>query len=588
MIFHIFTCSQFFFVTKIHLAIRILMVMFFSLFSAVVDDERVIRNAAIKFESQHEECVRVLPYLNNGDVEIHLYVYCDRSGILSKLKHAAQASFGQKSWKLIWKDLYNDGFKLLKVTSVEHSSGEQKRLEATQVDQIDEIINKNLHVFSNHRNVTAVQPSFKVTNSAQTEEACIAVYVLGKGQIPMGEYAIPCTIGSYPVDIVNGFFVRTKNPSQTREAHKQDDFLRLGTSIGIKGKQSSGTLGAIVKDTNNGTLYALSCDHVMNDANESEIIHPGLDVYYNYLHYNLKEYKAEIGRIPRPNVELPPISDDILKDHSKLEEKFSELKTEKEKYSASERFSRAHLQNSTKFELILQEAFSKRPRDIARYHVGVRGNVRSKNNNDREYYINAAISELNEDEVKNLKVRGDLEIIGTSSHFPSGECTSVTTDFEGLRFFKSGSGTGFTQPGIVVESIYVKGSESELNSMWTNVPCLNCKKQKAAESQAQEWRGPCEQCKPDGWFKRCLCIKQKGPFGDFSGNGDSGAVVFEKRENQSASPGLGIIFAVCFNQYQTIVLVSPLEIALEELSRKVDEKTPNSRPCRLQMASTFY
>ena len=564
------------------------MVMFFSLLSTAVDDEHVIWNAAIKFESEHEECVRVLPYLNSGDVEIHLYVYCDRSGIPSKLKDAAQASFGQKSWKIIWKDLYNDGFKLLKATSIEYSSGEQKRLEATQVEQIDEIINKNLHVFSNHRNVTAVQPSFKVTNSAQTEEACIAVYVLGKEQIPMGEYEIPCTIGSYPVDIVNGFFLRAKDPKQTQEAHEQDDVLRLGTSIGINGKQSSGTLGAIVKD-NNGTLYALSCKHVMKDAYESEIIHPGLDVYCNCLHYNLERYKGEIGRIPRPNVELPPISDDILEDTAKLKKKFSDLKKEKEKYSASEGCSSDHLQESTKVELTLQEVFDKRPRVIAKYHVGVRGNVRSKKNNDRECYIDAAISELSKDEVKKLKAKGDLNIIGTP-HFPSGECTSVTTDFEGLFFFKSGSGTGFTAPGVLVGPCYVKGSEfdHELNSTLLNVPCLNCNQRKAAESQAQEQRGPCEQCKPDGWLKRCLCIKHKLLSGSFCDIGDSGAVVFEKRRNQSPSPGVGMIFGVFYHQYGNIALASPLEIALEELSRKVDEKTPNSRPCQLQMASKFY
>ena len=79
------------------MAISVLMVMFFSLFSTVAVDERVIRNAAIKFESEHEECLCVLPYLNNGDVEIHLYVYCYRTGIPSELKHAAQAVFEPKA-----------------------------------------------------------------------------------------------------------------------------------------------------------------------------------------------------------------------------------------------------------------------------------------------------------------------------------------------------------------------------------------------------------------------------------------------------------------------------------------------------------
>ena len=585
MIFHIFTCSIFF-VTKIHVAISILMVMLFSLFPTVVDDELVVRNAAIKFESEHEECVRVLPYLHNGDVEIHLYVYCDRSGIPSELKRAAQAFFGHKGWKLIWADLYNDAFKLLKVTSLEYSSGEPKSLEASQADQIDEIINKNLHVFSNHRNVTALQPSFKVTNLVQTEEACIAVYVLGKGQIPLGESAIPRAIGSYPVDIVNGFFVRTKDPYPTREAHKQDDVLRFGASFGGNEKESSGTLGAIVKDVNSGTLYALSCDHVMNGAVESKIIHPGLDVHHNYLHYNLNEFKGWIQRIPERPVKLPPISNDILKETAKLKEKFSELKTTKEKYSASKGCSLDHTQKSIKYEEILEEAFEKPPRVIAKYLVGVRGNVGSEKNNGREYFIDAAISELNEDEVKNLKAKKDVEIIGTP-HYPSGECTSVTTDFEGLHFFKSGSATGFTQRGVLVDSSYIKGSESESNSIWTNVPCINCNSKKAAESQGQGQSCPCEQCKPNKWLKRCLCIKQKGldPFSDI---GDSGAVVFENRGNaQTGYPGFGIIFGMIQCQYYIFALVSPLEIALEALSRKVTDMRPNSELCQLQLVSTY-
>ena len=564
-----------------------MIIMFFSLFSTVVDDERVIWNAAIKFESEHDECVRVLPYFNENDVEIQLYVYCDRSsGIPSELKDAAQASFGHMGWKLVWADLYNDAFKLLKVTSIEYSSGEPKRLDASQVDQIDEIINENLHVFSSHRNVTAVKPSFKVTNSVETEDACIAVYVLGKGQIPLGELAIPCTIGSYPVDIVNGFFVKTKDPNPTQEAHKQD-VLRFGTSIGIKGKQSSGTLGAIVKDLNSGTFYALSCDHVMNDAVESEIIHPGLDVYLNYLHHNLNEYKGWIERIPRPPVELPPISDDILQDPAELQKKFSELKTAKAEYTTSAGYSKGSLENTTRYQETLQEAFAKEPRVIAKYLVGVRGNVRSEKNNGKKYFIDAAIAELKDDEVKNLMAKEEVEIIGTP-HYPSGECASVTTDFEELEFFKSGSATGFTQSGVLVDSSYIKDSESVSNSIWTNVPCINCTQKEAAESQVRELPGPCEQCKGrNGWLERCLCIKQKG-HNPFCGKGDSGAVVFGKRRNaQTGYPGCGIIFGVFQCQYYIFALMSPLEIALEVLSRKVSDMRPNSEPCKLQLVSKY-
>ena len=208
------------------------MVFFFSLCSSLVD-EYVIRNATSKFEAEHEECVRVLPYLQNGDVEIHLYVCNDRFGIPTELKNAAQAFFGETGWKLTWADLYNDAFNLLKVTSIEYSSEEPKRLEASKVDEIDEIISKHLHVFSNHRNVTALQPSLKVTDSVQTQEACIVAHVLRKGQIPLGESVIPDAIGSCPVDIVNGFCVKITDWYEPHRRMSRKSFYVWELALGL-------------------------------------------------------------------------------------------------------------------------------------------------------------------------------------------------------------------------------------------------------------------------------------------------------------------------------------------------------------------
>ena len=584
-----------FFVTKIQGAKCILMLVFFSLFSSVVD-ERVIRNKTMKFEAEHEECIRVLPYLNNGEVEIHLYVYGDKSGIPTNIVKAAQAFFGQTGWKLIWKDLYNDAFNLLEVTSIEYSSGEPKRIKASQVDEIEEIINNHLHVFSNHRNVTAVQPSFKVTESVQTEEACIVVYVLGKGQIPMGEKEIPRDIGPYRVDIVNGFCVRTNDPYMPKEAHKQKDFLRLGASIGVKGKQSSGTLGAIVEDENSGTLYVLSCDHVVNNADERRIIHPGLDVYLNCLRFNLNGYKDWINRITGLDLQLPPISDDTPEETG-LQEIFDELKTKKEKYVDPKKCSNSAKEQITIFERNLEEAFGKRPRLIASYSVGVRRNVRSEPNG-REHFIDAAISELNEDEVKNVKAEHFLQIIDTT-HYPSGICIPATTNetMNVEEVFKSGSATGFTESNLILgNSVSVPRAIDNFHQngdcAWIDVDCINCKKRKTAQSQGQELPDSCEQCREDRWLKRCLCIQQHGrkPFSD---KGDSGAVIFAKlrKENrnecQLPSDGFGIIFAELPTQYGNFAIASPLEIALKELSRKVSESRPNSEPCQLRLASSF-
>jgi len=563
-----------------------LIVFFFPLFFTVAN-ERLIWNAAIKFEAEHEECVRVLPYVQSGEVEIHLYVYNDRSGIPTELKDAALAFFGQKGWKLIWLDLYNDAFNLLKVTPIVYSSGEPQRLEASQVDEIDEVINNHLHVFSKHRNVTAAQPSFKVTDSVQTQTVCIVVYVLGKGQIPLGESAIPDTIGSYPVDIVNGFCVRTKDPHPPTEAHEQKEFLHLGASIGVKGKDSSGTLGAIVEDVNNDTLYVLSCDHVMNDADEEKIIHPGLDVYLNYLRYHFDYYRGLVERTIGHAVNLPESPDGMFQE-TELQEMFSVLRTQKNDYIASgiRRVSESRLNQIRVYESKLEEAFGKRPRVIAKYSAGVRCNVKLETNNGKEHFVDAAISELNEDEVAKVKAEGEVVIIGTN-HYPNGECLSATAAVKDL--FKSGSATGYTRSNRLVDELgnrptYIRGQG---NGRWIDVECINCSKTGPAQSQARDVLSPCEQCKPERWLKRCLCIQQQGskPFSD---DGDSGAVIFEARENEKfAAPGFAIIFAELSAQYYKFAIALPLEIALEALSQKVSKLRPNSKPCQLKLASKF-
>ena len=550
------------------------MVFFFSLFSTVVA-ERDIWNAVTIFEAKHEHCIRVLPYLQNGDVEIHLYVYNDRSGIPTELKNAAGAFFGEKGWKLVWADLYNDAFNLLKVTSIEYASGEPKRLEASKVDEIDAIINNHLHVFSEHRNVTAVQPSFKVTNSVQTQEACIVVYVFGKGKIPLGDTKIPCTIGSYPVDIVNGFCVRTKAPYLPKEAHEQNEFLRLGASIGVNGKQSSGTLGAIVEDVESGTLYALSCDHVMNDAVQSEIIHPGLDVYLNYLRYHLGEYEGWIKRVTGRDDNLPQLDDSL--GETELRQLFIDLKRRNEEMNITGPMPTHKLKKMRYHEGMLKEAFGKQPRVVAKYHAGVRRNVQ----NAEEHFIDAAISELNKDEVQKVKAETEVVIIGTN-HYPSGECLPAKAEVEDL--FKSGSATGFTQSGRHVYELgdrptYIR---AERNGSWTDVRCINCSKSVPAQSQALDLIGPCEQCMPQKWLKRCLCIRGKEPFCD---NGDSGAVIFEKRGNELESPGFAIIFAELETQYFKFAIASPLEIALKALSQKVSDR--DGKLCQLKLASKF-
>ena len=106
------------------------------------------------------------------------FVFSSKSGVPQKLKDAAQECFRGIKVKLEWFDLYSDATEILKVTPMEFPSGKPERFNE---------INKNLHVLVKHRNVTAVQASFKIINSKQTKQPCFAIYVLGKGSIPVGE-----------------------------------------------------------------------------------------------------------------------------------------------------------------------------------------------------------------------------------------------------------------------------------------------------------------------------------------------------------------------------------------------------------------
>ena len=149
---------------------------------------------AMDFEAKHRECVRVLTYTDDGHVKVKLFVLSGKSGIPETLKAAAQYIFKEMDVKLEWLDLYRDVDEILKIRPLKYPSGTQQVLEDSQVDEINKTIYKNLHVLVRHRNITAVQPSLKITNSKQTGIPCITLYVLCKGIIPDGECSFPLTL----------------------------------------------------------------------------------------------------------------------------------------------------------------------------------------------------------------------------------------------------------------------------------------------------------------------------------------------------------------------------------------------------------
>lgn len=542
---------------------------------------------AIDFEAKHDECVRVLPYSDDNDTKVLFYVFSGKSGVPQKLKDAAQECFGGMKVKLEWFDLYNDATEILKVTPIEFPSGKPQRLNESQIYEINEIINKNLHVLVKHRNVTAVQASFKITKSKQTKQPCITIYVLGKGSIPVGEFELPRTLGGYDVDVVDGFWFRTdeNDPWRPKEGQEQCEALCLGASIGVAGEEGCGTLGAIVEG--DGNFYALSCDHVMKHPQKSEIIHPAADDYLNYLNYHLMQYGKQIQYIIKREqcfILRDQFSFGIFKELEMLETKFQQLKSIKEDHFDQDRAKQGKLEKVEIHEKALEKGFKTPPRVIGRYIAGIYRNVRWTD--DQEYFMDAAISQLTPEEVKGLRESGTVEMIGTEKS-SNGRCSSEFTAYGELC--KSGRTTEFTNLGRRANpGMHLRRASYGLNVQNKHLIdvvkrislCHTCANLAGVQKDLEPTFSLCGYCRVDietlndeVWWKNCLCVDRpynlrKGEV--FLAEGDSGAVIFEVKEDKSLL-GFGIIFGQQFHSYGPCALASPLRPALEMLSRELSE-----------------
>lgn len=599
-----------------------------------------------KFEEEHKECVRVLPYRKECDqVEVCLYVYSGKSGILEDLKEAAKEVFTHKQVNVRCLDLYNKGSRVLKVKNLEYPSGKPGRLEEDEVDKISDIISKNLHVFSNYRNVTAVQPSLKVTESKQTTESCITVYVLGKGHIPIGESEIPQSVGGYCVDVVDGFWYHTAgklwDPWQPNDAQKSFTRLRLGASIGVQGEKASGTLGAIVEDENNcGKFYLLTCNHVVNGGEQPEIIHPALNDYLNVALWNLRFYMQRLKTVaPGPRAgeidgllavlgDLDDLDDfetrvrgkfDVVEEiegqHIKL---IKEKKTNPdeivglmdEKYKQPFRYyfpddgevrkkrvktlCETKLPELKKYKDNFVHCLENPPRKVATFTKGIKSNVKL---HGKDYYVDAAVAELSPDEVDALRDIGTIELVGTG-YFPNGNCTTMDDIKNARELCKSGRTTGFTTSKDVLRKkdeapVYLRHSRNFTVRDGVLHDSLKLDRVKGSRvnepeepfSQPREESERDELYAPDGeWLYNCLCIpRERYPFAD---DGDSGAVIFEKCDGTSVEAkclsGFGVLFGVFETGYKSFALASPLEVVLEKLSQEFSDK------CSLKLVSDFW
>lgn len=347
----------------------------------------------------------------------------------------------------------------------------------------------------------------------------------------MGESKFEAFLGPYPVDVVNGFWYQTRNIWPPTEAQKQNDVVCLGASIGVKDEEGCGTLGAIVGD--GVSLYALSCDHVINALNfKKEIVHPGLNDHLNYLRYHLSEYAKWIGRMTDNQETKISGAENLQK--LEMQEKFNRLTELKEANQSSERCSQRILEGAQKHEKAFREGFKEEPRVVSIYTGGLRSNVEWTNG--KEYFIDAAIAKLTEAEVKELRDCKTVELIETGDR-PNGECCPVKDILSAEDLCKSGRTTGYTENGRVVGAsvdaptfmappLFEKQPGALFDVRILDAICPECVQRQTSQSQMEPVQGikvRCKACNKETsnaayerrtWRKNCLCIDGRNQFVD--------------------------------------------------------------------------
>ena len=266
-------------------------------------------------------------------------------------------------------------------------------------------------------------------------------------------------------------------------------------------------------------------------------------------------------------------------------EKFEELKSIKTNLTCSQWQEKVLDSHEKDFERGLES-----PRVIGNYSAGLRENVEWSGDRDKKYYVDVAIAELTPEEVNRLRKESTPKIHDNPA-CPSGKCSEATINaIMNAKFLcKSGRTTEYTttdrlvSPGGVEPPMFMKPPFFNKNGpvFWDvgvhNYVCKTCAEQNPSQSerkQLQEIEAPCQRCKKEPgiaaslyeerWCENCLCILNSRDK-VFAQKGDSGAVIFEKKDGLQ---GFGIIFAEHLSTHQSCVIASPLQVALEALSKK--------------------
>ena len=540
------------------------------------------RSLALQFMSENSSCIRAVPYESEDAKSLTMCLYMDTNGkrIPHTIYDAAQEIF--KGYTIEVDDLYRRP--LNKIVRQPPASQKQK---PKDLADLSKTIEKNLHLFDNRMNVTAVQASYKVTDSIEQDTPCVTVFVLGKGKIPAGETDIrkikeenSDIFDEVEFDVAEGYYKLTTGSSLKDHIWP----LEGGVGIGVEGVDGAGTLGGFLEDEK-GNVYILSNKHVLHptDAAGEVIVQPSEDDHKAMLEEaktNIKECTDKIENIPGSN---------------------SLKREEIEKINNSgcrSRFIKGMKEKIEQEKAKLTEIESQKPRQIGKYDYGFKENFAV---GDHQVYVDAAIATLNESELNFMKCNQTnccpVYGFGTNKYWKTRDCKPPNgdiIDFENfkkriryedseLRFMKIGRTTEFTDEGFVDrpnEEMFLKYTHSKDIARLLDVEflfCKNCKTSVRRESnpdpdKKQNTSNLCKKCGIDldnpcevqsVWARNCFVLRKPGEC--FSKEGDSGSLVFD-------NDGLawGLVFGVFKNLSKDFVfsLISPLSVVLDALKKE--------------------
>ena len=326
-------------------------------------------------------CVRAIPYQASEDVDdksisMCLYLYTYGKGIPAELRKASEDMF--VDYKLEYFDL-NERAPLGEFVAPRFCNNPS---EIKEMANLAAIIENNLPLFENRLNVTAVQPSYKISSSREEDELCVTVYVLGKGRIPIGEKKFSekehLENSNYRFNIVEGYFVPTGSSDSLPFIYGARP-LHFGVGIGVAGKDDAGTLGVFLKDEDDNK-YILSCEHVLGKGapEKVKIVQPAEE--------DSRSAEKELSK--------------------KIEEnKVEIIKNKQWMQGALDQRERDRLSNGINMRNILvtlneeqrRDAVS---RDIATYSDGLRGNWEYEG---QKIFVDVAVAHLNQRWLKKLR-----------------------------------------------------------------------------------------------------------------------------------------------------------------------------------------